>query len=114
MTEMPNPQKYEQRECRDYEVVVSDRIALAQIAVKVLDNIMLKQAYPVISDRMDAPEIPLTAQEHSTLDSALRYLQRQFDDGHRDTSVEPKRVEKINVLEYPTPSPAEATTPASS
>ena len=66
---------------------------------------MIKQVYPLMSDRIHPVEVDLTPEEKSAMNAALLYLERQFSAGYKQEYTEQKRVEVTNSVEYDTVAP---------
>ena len=76
------PKKTVAKQVREYEVVESDRIPLVEAANAFVAHIVTKQVLPVLASGPIAVELPMSDQESKTYDSALRFLQRQFEQGY--------------------------------
>ena len=94
------PKKTVAKQVREYEVVESDRIDLVEAANVFVGHIVTKQIMPVLASGAIAVEIPMSDQETKTFDSALRFLQRQFEQGYSLAEPLEKRIETEQTAEF--------------
>ena len=78
---------------REFEVVESDRIPLVEAANAFVGHIITKQVMPALASGAIATEIPMSDQETRTYNSALHFLQRQFEQGYSTTEPIEKLIE---------------------
>ena len=88
-----NTKKTMSKRVHEYEVVVSDRICLVEAANDFVGHIVSKQIVPVLVSGPIAIEIPMSDQETKTYNSALHFLQRQFEQGYSTTEPVEKLIE---------------------
>jgi hypothetical protein len=91
--------KEQSRTVNEHEVIHSDRVPLA-VQANLLVYSMVEKQTPQGSV---ATEIELSSQEQSAYDSALRFLERQFEKGSLDTESVPIRVETDDLIERQMP-----------
>ena len=85
---------------REFEVVESDRIPLVEAANVFVGHIVTKQVMPVLASGPIAIEIPMSDQETKTYNSALQFLQRQFEQGYSTTEPVEKLIESEQTEEF--------------
>ncbi|MCF7960774.1 MAG: hypothetical protein K9M08_08520 [Pirellula sp.] len=85
---------------REFEVVVSDRVSLVEAANVFVGHIVTKQVMPVLASGPIATEIPMSDQETKTYNSALQFLQRQFEQGYSTTEPVEKLIETEQTEEF--------------
>lgn len=85
---------------REFEVVESDRIPLVEAANVFVGHVITKQVMPVLASGAIAVELPMSDQETRTYDSALRFLQRQFEQGYSMAEPLEKRIETEQTAEF--------------
>lgn len=94
------PRKTIKKRVREFDVVVSDRVRLVDAANEFIGHIIRKQMLPALSPEFARVDIPLSENEQKTFDSALNFLQRQFENGYSSTEPHEKRVEIEETLEF--------------
>lgn len=80
---------------REFEVVESDRVSLAVQANSLVTTMVAKQIAPIYAGggTMVTEPATLLPTESKAYNSALGYLCRQFDIGHKDPEVFETRME---------------------
>lgn len=96
----PEPKRTITKRVREYDVVVSDRVRLVDAANEFVSHIVNKQVLPSIGSGMLHADIPLSENEVKTFNAALRFLQRQFENGYSSTEPHEKRVETEETVEF--------------
>lgn len=89
------------KQVREFELVDSDRVPLVEAANTFVNHMIHKQVMPAIrSTELNVVELPMSEQETRTYDSALRFLQRQFEQGYSISDPQETRVETEHETEF--------------
>jgi fatty acid-binding protein DegV len=80
-------------------VIESDRGRLLDSANELVSSLNLKQIAPIINSG-SATQAELSPEEKKAYDSALSYLARQFDAGHKDMETITTKNESERTVEH--------------
>lgn len=93
------PSKLTVKRSSEATVIESDRGRLLDSANELISSLNLKQIAPILNSGI-ATQIELSAEEKKAYESALSYLARQFDAGHKDMETVVTKKESERTVEH--------------
>lgn len=85
--------KFSKKTSKEVDVIVSDRVSLIREANSFVSHMITKEVLPSLLSGINTPT-ERDRYESDTYISALSFLKRQFDLGHKDVEVIDKKVEQ--------------------